>query len=575
MRNYGEVWLEKDRWHIKAEPQILLRLKRYLDKVDKGEFGTVLLSDNDENRLEIDAFLYRFRLKISPKDRSLLTDGTKRVEDKILTLEQILGPKYKPKNYKMALQPRTYQAQVAEIVLKNGFLLVGDDVGLGKTCEAITCFSDRRTLPAIVVTLAGTLPDQWATEVKRFIPDLYPHVIDSRGIYEFPLQNGRTPDVIVTTYHKIKPWAEVLAEYGKMVVFDEAQELRHSDSAKYEAAKYIARSCVYSLGLSATPIFGYGGEIYNVLDVLKEDCLGNREEFIREWCSEDGGKRKVSIRDPKAFGGYLREQFLMIRRTREEVKRELPPLSKIPYHVPADASALDKVKDSAAALAKIILSQDKIAGFDKLQAKEQLSYLLRQATGIGKAPYVADFIRLIVANGEKALVFCWHREVYEILMSKLSDPELGDLKPVLFTGSETPKEKLASKERFMKGDSKVMLMSLRAGQGVDGLQHSCKTVIFAELDWAPAVHEQNIGRVFRDGQKDPVTTFFLITDSGSDPIVAEALGIKTAQLEGIRNPNQELIEKLQQSSDWVEKLAKDYLTRHKKGRNEVGLEEAS
>ncbi|SRR5579871_285229 len=575
MRTYGKVWLKEGIWNVEAEPHVLLRLKRQLDRVAKHEFKTVHLTDTDENRMELDWFLVRYRLKISPQDKAALEQGTERYKERILTLEDIMGPKYKPMDVKMAVQPRLYQLQAAELTLKNGFLLLADDVGLGKTCSAITCFTDKTALPSIVVTLAGVLPDQWAAEISRFIPDLFPHVIESKKLYQWPQRNGRYPDVLVINYHKLTTWAETLAEYGKMVVFDECQELRRDESAKYEAAKFIARSCVKTMGLSATPIFNYGGEIYNVLDVLKEDCLGSREEFEREWCNDSHGQRRITIKDPRAFGSYLRENFLMLRRTREEVKRELPPLTKIPYHIPANASALDRVEDSAAALAKIILSQENIAGFDKMKAKQDLDYLLRQATGVGKAPYIAEFIRLIVENGEKALVFCWHREVYEILMSKLSDPELGDLKPVLFTGSETPKQKAESKEKFVSGDSKVMLMSLRAGQGVDGMQRICKTVIIAELDWSPGVHEQNIGRIFRDGQPNPVTAFFLVSDTGSDPVVAEALGLKTQQIEGIRNPNQDLIEKLQTGSGWIEKLAKEYLKKSgKTAPREIDLEES-
>jgi hypothetical protein len=47
--------------------------------------------------------------------------------------------------------------------------------------------------------------------------------------------------------------------------------------------------------------------------------------------------------------------------------------------------------------------------------------LLRQATGIAKAPFVADFVRLLVESGEKVLLYGWHREVYSIWRDKLKD----------------------------------------------------------------------------------------------------------------------------------------------------------
>jgi hypothetical protein len=79
-------------------------------------------------------------------------------------------------------------------------------------------------------------------------------------------------------------------------------------------------------------------------------------------------------------------------------------------------------------------------------------------------------------------------------------------------------------------------MSLRSGAGLDGLQEVCNTVVFGELDWSPKVMDQLAGRVHRDGQGNNVTAFYLVTDDGSDPIVATILGIKDAQATAITDP---------------------------------------
>src|SRR5439155_13278067 len=135
-------------------------------------------------------------------------------------------------------------------------------------------------------------------------------------------------------------------------------------------------------------IYNYGGEIFNVLDVLRPGALGVREEFVREWCggNESGGgdRDRARIVEPRAFGTYAREQGLMLRRTRAEVGRELPALSKVPHHVDADVEALDRVGPSAAELARIILRQGEERRGQKMQASETLDAILRQATGIAK-----------------------------------------------------------------------------------------------------------------------------------------------------------------------------------------------
>lgn len=81
-----------------------------------------------------------------------------------------------------------------------------------------------------------------------------------------------------------------------------------------------------------------------------------------------------------------------------------------------------------------------------------------------------------------------------------------------------------------------MMISLRSGVGLDGLQHHCQDVVFGELDWSPQVHYQIIGRLRRPGQRQQVTAHYLHTNGGSDPVLLETLGIKTDQSRGITEP---------------------------------------
>ena len=114
-------------------------------------------------------------------------------------------------------------------------------------------------------------------------------------------------------------------------------------------------------------------------------------------------------------------------------------------------------------------------------------------------------------------------------------------------------------DRF-PGTSKVLILSLRAGAGIDGLQHVCRTCVFGELDWSPGVHEQCLGRVYRDGQPDPVVAYYLLAEEGADPIMSDVLGVKRGQIEGLRDPDAPLVE-AGIDPDHLKRLAKDFLER--------------
>lgn len=552
MRTFGTIRLVRGAWEIEAEPHVALRLKRVFGKVAIGARGALRLGDNDENARDLVWFLDRYPMVVD--DRRYLERRAAQHTGRIDAIEGLLAGRYEPPEFDLALPPRRYQRLAAEVILRGGSLLLADDVGLGKTVTAICTFTDRRTLPALVVTLAH-LPRQWEHEIKTFAPHLSTHVIKKTAPYDVRGKSGKLPDVVIANYHKLSGWAEVLSGFVRSVVFDEAQELRHRDSAKYQAAARIARAAHVRTGLSATPIYNYGGEIYNVLDVLRPGCLGAREEFLREWCVDQGASPLIA--EPRAFGTWAREQGLVLRRTRADVGRELPKLVKVPHHVDADPQVLDRIGSSAAELAKIILSYGGAQGQERkarFAASESLDAMLRQATGIAKAAFVADFVRLLVESGEKVVLFGWHREVYALWLDRLAD-----LRPALYSGTESPTQKEAARQRFLDGDTPVLIMSLRSGAGLDGLQHACRTVVFGELDWSPGVHEQCVGRVHRDGQKEPVVAYFLVAEHGSDPVIADVLQLKRAQVDGLRDPLGSLVEAIDTGEERVRKLAESYL----------------
>ena len=553
--NFGRITCDEKDWIISCDAHVRGRLRRLFPQVSKHVGDTIRLSINNENCRDLLWFLERYPMEV--EERSALVRGAKFHIDEETTIASLLESHHPPKPFSLALPPREYQSIGASLLeIKKG-CLIADDVGLGKTVTAICPMAVPENLPALVVTLTH-LPRQWEAEINRFAPNLSVHILKSGKPYDLvkKARKGRPlfgrdgfPDVIVANYHKLQGWSEVLAGRIRYVVFDEVQELRRSESYKYSAARHIATNAGLRVGLSATPIYNYGLEFFNVIDILLPGALGTREEFIREWCGN-----KETVIDPKAFGDYLKREGIMIRRTRKDVGRELPPVSRISEYVAADIEHLNRIKGSAIDLAKTILSANQAYRGEKFRAAEEFNMLMRQATGIAKAPYVAEFVRLLVESGEKVVLYGWHREVYSIWMERLKE-----YCPRLYTGTENPKQKEESKNAFVNGESKVLIISLRAGAGLDGLQFASKTVVFGELDWSPGVHEQCIGRVYRDGQKDPVMAYFLVSEDGSDPIVSDVVGIKRGQIEGVRDPDASLVEALEVEPGKIKRLAEAYL----------------
>lgn len=419
------------------------------------------------------------------------------------------------------------------------------------TASAICTFTEPTTLPALVVCMTH-LPDQWKREINRFAPNLSVH-IGRKVTPDVP--KDKHFDVYIISYSKLAGWADLMTGSVNSFIIDEGQELRRTGTAKYTAAAMIAAECKYKLILSATPIYNYGVEFFNVINIIRPDVLGTRAEFLHEWCTGFYHEDKARISDPKAFGTYVREQGIMLRRTRKDVGRELPALTQIEHFIECDEKALEAVQNSVTELAKFILSKQGNR-LDRMQAGGRLDQQMRQATGISKASYAAEFIKMLASSGEKIVVYSYHHAVHDILADRLKE-----FKPVKYTGEESPKQKEDSKKAFCDGDSQILLMSINAGAGLDGLQFVSAIAVVVELSWSYGQIAQALGRLHRDGQESPVMAYFLLSDQGSDPIMLDVLGIKRGQLEFVIDPDITDIEEIAPVKD-INKLAESILKQH-------------
>jgi SNF2 family DNA or RNA helicase len=345
-------------------------------------------------------------------------------------------------------------------------------------------------------------------------------------------------------------WAKHLAGKVRTVIFDEAQELRHADTVKYRAAGHIADRAYFCMELTATPVYNYGGEAFNLIDIIAKDALGTKPEFTREWGAEMSNGR-VMVGEPRELGSYLREQRLLLCRTDEELGIDRAKPLRIPQVVDIDEEVMTEESAGLEELARLIVSSTATKE-ERWRTSGELDWKLRRATGLAKAPFVATFVKLLLQSEDKVLLFGWHRDVYDVWMRVFEKADIGY---VLYTGSETASAKEKAKATFLTDPNcRVMMMSLRSGAGLDGLEQACRVAVFGELDWSPSMHEQCIGRLNRNNQPHQVLAYFLTAETGSDPAIMEVLGIKRGQAEPIRNPDVELFEAVHDTGDRVKKL---------------------
>lgn len=525
---FGRLVYRDGFWVVRAEPDAMVFFRRLFprSKRDGQDVSAAQIKDSPTTARDLAWFMDRFPLTMSTEDRQRLYTGRTRQVESERYVAGILAGTELPRPFDLALPARDYQAVAAEMALRTGGLLCADQVGLGKTVCGLATLADPQMRPALCV-VETQLQLQWQAQIGKFLPRARTHILKQGKPYPLPVP---APDILICNYEKLDGWADVLAPVVVGVVFDEVQALRHHDTNKYRAARHVSEHAKVRLGLSGTPIHNYGGEMYNIAEILRPGALGTREEFTTSWCDGVDERGRSKVKDPRALQAHLKRMGLMLRRTCKDVGREVPPLFRTLHQVQVATLDLTRTSRSATALdyARQLLASGSTP-LQRLQAGGQLDAIMRQATGVAKAPGVADLAKLVLEEEQRIVIAAHHHAVHDLISQELQ--EYGVMR---FTGKEGAKEKARAVELFgQRNGPRVLLMAIRAGAGLDGLQYLARVIIHAELDWSPVPHHQLDGRLARDGQAESVHSIFAVTTEGSDPIVLDTAGVKMGQIDGL------------------------------------------
>ncbi len=534
LRSYGELSYNSRAkcWVIRGEPSVCQMAKRLFPGCSGKTRGQARFALGRRSAGDLNWLMMRYPLTIRPRDRERWEQALEQARAYAIQREQArLAPQSltpPPAYFKGELMD--FQKEGAAYLCNTPRALLADEMGLGKTVQALGAVAALQAYPLLLV-VPSHLMRGWEREIARFLQneDGSPpsvHVLHGLTPYELP-----PAQIYIVHYLLLRGWKQALLRYGfRMVIFDEIQELRHAGTEKYSAASLLSDRCERVAGLSGTPIYNRGGEIWNVINILDFHALGDFESFSREWCYGYGNNL---VADPALLGQTLKEEGLMLRRTKEQVLDQLPPKRRLVQEIDADEESYQSLLQPA--LAKL----DDLAGaqtnFDRSRIEEEICQQVRLATGVAKAPYVAAFVKALLEAGERVLLFAHHHRVMDRYKQLLRAEH-----PVFITGRESTAEKDEAAARFMEGKTDLCCVSLRAAAGLNLQRASC--VVFGELDWSPAVHTQAEDRAHRMGQRDSVLCYYMVSSSGSDAQMQEALGLKVSQfvqLMGDATPSQE------------------------------------
>jgi SNF2 family DNA or RNA helicase len=391
--------------------------------------------------------------------------------------------------------------------------ILADDMGLGKTLQTLTHILTEKQSghakgkPALVVAPTSVVPN-WLAEARKFTPDLRVLVLNGPERRKY-FRSIPHADLVLTSYALLHRDIEKLRGHAfHLVVLDEAQNIKNPHAKVAQAAcKLDAR---HRLCLSGTPVENHLGELWSLMKFLIPGFLGSEESFSNNF------RKPIENHGDPERNEALKQRLapLILRRTKDQVAKELPPKTELVHlielHTPQKdlyetvrATMNKRVREAIAArggsdfqmvFLDALLKLRQICCDPRLLPDEFSNSIHESA----KLDFLTEILAVLIEEGRRILVFSQFTSMLALIEAHLVKEKIPYLK---LTGASKDRGKLV--EDFQTGKIPLFLISLKAG-GTGLNLTAADTVIHYDPWWNPAAEAQATDRAYRIGQTNPV-----------------------------------------------------------------------
>jgi len=412
---------------------------------------------------------------------------------------------------------------------------LADDMGLGKTLQTLAVlvavqeqlgFSQKTTnfdlfqnetvierepLKTLIV-LPSSLVFNWYNEASKFTPHFSKMQYVGNDRKQLASRLGST-DLIFTSYNIVHRDISILEKYNfRYLILDESQYIKNKNSKIFKAINKI--NTYHKIALSGTPIENSLDDLWSQMEFINPEILGTYNFFAENF--------KIPI-EKKQDQNSLSElknliQPYILRRTKEQVLKDLPELTEQIYYCDMDPEQEKLYEEEKSKARNFLLktdgsSPDKISIINTLMKLRQLSNhpkMVDQESEIDSGKYIAvtNYLETLVREKQKTIIFSSFVTNLNFYTTWCKENKIAFCE---ITG-ETPAAKREQQVKLFQEKEEPLLffISLKAG-GVGLNITRASYVLFLDPWWNPFAEKQGVGRAHRIGQLNKVNVIRFIS----------------------------------------------------------------
>lgn len=435
------------------------------------------------------------------------------------------------------LTPYPYQERdIHQILLNDGTGIVATQVGGGKTLIAVEVAKRLGTGCNLVIAPKGTHKSAWEKTIMRQIPDAKVYYVNStksgKEAWEAVRRNDEGWYLISPEFFRKFHWGGIMPD---LAVFDEIH--RASNRKSKTASMLHTLKAHRRIGLSGTIAGNKIEGFWSVIKWIEPDIAGKSFwRWVDQYCTTKFDPFAGKIVDSERnAGGIVNSLSCYIRHLKRETCCDMHP-SGMDADLPSVVHETRTVQLSAEQ--KRIykkLEEDLVVWLEGnplvVEVPIATRIRLRQITlGVPtlddegvvtfaedcKSSKLDEMFEIIsdLPDGEPLLILTHSQKFAQVTTARL---EQKGIKSFEWSGAKSQATRDTALEDFKAGKIQAIVAVISAiGEGTDGLQERCSTVIWLSRDDNRMLNEQAAGRLDRRGQKSSVLSFDIVAENTYD-----------------------------------------------------------
>ena len=434
--------------------------------------------------------------------------------------------------------PLEHQKVAIERLVGSKKFILADDMGVGKTTSAVIGTLETGAKKILIICPAS-LKINWEREIRNYT---------DRSVYISEGKNFSTEhDFVIINYDILKNFYDLKDKENSpiskanfdLVIIDEAHYISNPQAQRTKLINSFVKDTEYLWLLTGTPMTSRPINYYNLLNLIESPVAQNWMAYVIRYCQ--GYQFKAGNRKVWNVNGASNLEELRDRTSRQVLRRLKTDVLDLPEKIITPIYLRLKSKKYEELMGEYYEWFNKNPDESKsLTVQFNKLMKVRQVVAEEKIDNTIEVVENILELGKKVIIFTNFTDTLHKIHSHFGK------KAVYLDGTCSKVQRQYAVDQFQENDKVQVFVGNLQAAGVGITLTAGEAVVFNDLSFVPAHHQQAEDRAYRYGQKNCVSVYYPLFENTIEGVIYDMLINKKNIIDTVMGDNLDKAEFIEQ-----------------------------